>query len=240
MPVAKLRAVRGLLSPRQLSQLELLQAVGYPLGGLTVSLDGEHLVMTPTLGAAQPLVPVNDGLFRVGDELTASLAFTTVDGALVLAGSSLYAERRPRWPFDLLRAGLTIALTLVVLAPLVAGVAGLARRGRQPSPGERPAGGYGLGPLWALAAGVLALLAWAANTSQVIDLAGPTMRAWTIFGATLAYPALVALIVGVTPGLWRRRSAWQSWFAIAVMFAHAGLCVYLGWWGLIGFRSWVY
>ena len=69
----------------------MLQVLEYPLGGLTVRLDGDHLVLTPTLGAGQPLVPVNDGLFRTNDELTASLAFTTEDGEHVLAGTRVYA-----------------------------------------------------------------------------------------------------------------------------------------------------
>jgi len=164
-----------------------------------------------------------------------------VEGALVLAGSSIYAERRSRWPFDLLRAGLTTALAVVALAPLAAGVAALRRRRQQTPPDPHPTGGRGLGPLWALAASVLALLAWTAGTSEVIDLAQPTVRAQTIFAATAAYPALAVLIASVTAGTWRRGSASRSgWFAIAVMLAHAGLAVYLGWWDLVGFRSWVY
>ena len=236
VPAARLGQLTGYYhraSPRR----QVRQALEYPLSGLTVTLDGDHLVMTPTLDAGQPLVPVNDGLFRVDDELTASLAFTMVDDALVLAGNGVYAERRSRWPFDVLRAGLAAGLAAVVLAPLAAAVAAI-RPCWRPTP---PGGGRGLGRLWALAAGVLALVAWAASTADIADLAEPSLRSWTIFVGTAAYPAVAAVVAGVTARAWRRGPALTSgWCALAVMLAHAGLSIYLGWWELIGFRSWVY
>jgi hypothetical protein len=192
--------------------------------------------MTPTLGAGQPLVPVNDGLFRLAHEQTASLAFTTVAGEPVLAGAGVYAERRSRWPHDLLRAGLVTALALVVVAPLVGAGAAIRRRWRPPAVDGRP-----LAALWTLAAGVLALVAWAASTANVADLAEPTLRSSAIFGGTAAYPAVAMLIAGVTARARRRGVAGLSGaFAVAVVLAHAGLAIYLGWWDLVGFRSWVY
>jgi hypothetical protein len=48
-------------------------------------------------------------------------------------------------------------------------------------------------------------------------------------------------MAGVTARTWRRGAAsTPGWFAIAVMLAHAGLSIYLGWWDLVAFRSWVY
>ncbi len=86
VPAAALARFAGyyhLGNPRQ----QVLQAFSsLRFGGLTVNVDGDHLVMTPTRGTSQALVPVNDGLFRRANELTASLAFTMVDGDLVLAG----------------------------------------------------------------------------------------------------------------------------------------------------------
>jgi len=220
-------------SPRH----QVRQALEYPLSGLTVTVDGDHLVLTPTLDAGRPLVPVNDGLFRTGDELTASLAFTLVDGGLVLAGNGVYAERRSRWPFDLLRAGLVTALALATLAPAAGAVAAFRRRG----PATPAGAGGGIALLWALATAMLGLVAWAASTADLADLAEPSLRSWTIFGGTAAYPAVAAVLAGVTARIWRRGSASRSGgFAIAVMLAHAGLAIYLGWWDLVGFRSWVY
>ena len=236
VPTATLARLAGYYhraSPRH----QVLQALEYPFGGLAVTLDGDHLVMTPTLDAGLPLVPVNDGLFRLARELTASLAFTTVDGELVLAGAGIYAERRSRWPLDLLRVGLAMALALVVVAPLAGVGAAIWRRGwRAPV-----RGGRGLVALWTLAAGVIALVAWAAGTANTVDLAEPTLRSWAVFGGTAAYPAVAVLVAGVTARVWRHGAALRSsGFALAVMLAHAALSIYLAWWNLIGFRSWVY
>jgi hypothetical protein len=221
---------------RASSRHQLLQAFEYPLGGLTVTLDGDHLVMTPTLGAGQPLVPVNDGLFRVDDELAASLAFTPVDGALVLAGNRVYAERRSRWPLDLLRASLAAALAVVVLAPLTTAVAAIRRRRQTPANGGR-----GLGLLWVLEASLLGVVALAAGTSEIADLAEPSLHSGAIFVATAAFPAVAVVIAGLTARASRRGQALPpGWFALAVALAHAGLSIYLGWWNLIGFRSWAH
>ena len=103
------------------------------------------------------------------------------------------------------------------------------------------AGGRGLGPLWALAAGVLGLVAWAAGTAEVVDLAEPSLHSWTVFAGTAAYPAVAVLVAGVTARALGGGVAPRSGgFAIAVMLAHAGLACYLGWWDLVAFRSWVY
>lgn len=214
---------------------QVLQALEYPLGGLDVRRDGDRLMMAPTWGVPQALVPVNDGLFRFESELTASLAFTTVGGRQVLAGSSFYAERRARWPFALLRGGLATALACVALAPLGACWAWRRRRG-QPTWAM-----HGLGLLWALATATLAGAGWAISSAALPDLAEPSLRAWVIFGGSLLYPALAALIAGFTARAWARRSGWASGLAaMLVMLAHAGLAIYLGWWELVGFRSWTF
>ncbi|HUU34038.1 MAG TPA: serine hydrolase domain-containing protein [Vicinamibacterales bacterium] len=216
---------------------QVLQALEYPLGGLDLRRDGDHLVMTPTLGKPRPIVAVNDALFRFENELTASLAFTTAGGKQILAGSSLYAERRARWPFALLRGGLAAALVCVGLAPLGAAAAwGWRRRRGAPAAATR-----GLGPLWALAAVTLTGVAWAISSAALPDLAEPSLRSWIIFGGSVLYPALAAIIAGLTARAWARGPGWTSGLAaLLVMAAHAGLATYVGWWELVGFRSWTF
>ncbi len=219
------------------SRSQVLRALEFPLGGLTVRRDGEHLEMTPTFGAPRRLVPVNDALFRHEDELTASLAFTTVDGQMVLAGSSLYAERRERWPLSVLRGGLAMALATAVLAPFGAAAVWWWGRRRHAPTAVTP----GLGILWALAAGTLAMVAWAIATAAVPDLATPSIRSWSIWAGSLLYPVLAAAVAAATARAWARSPGWPSGLAaLLVMSAHAGLAIYIGWWGLVGFRSWEY
>ncbi|HUR06786.1 MAG TPA: hypothetical protein VM347_29865, partial [Nonomuraea sp.] len=216
---------------------QIQNALGFPLRGMDLRRERDQLVMTPTFGASRRLVAVNDALFRLEDELTASLAFTNIDGRMVLAGSHLYAERRARWPFVLLQGGLAGAIATAVLSPF-AGVAVWIRRRRHGSAlalrGLLPA-------LWAAALGVMAGAAWAVTTGDAIDFALPSLRAVIIFASSVFYPILAVIIAAVTAQAWAERPGlWHGLRAVAVMLAHGALAIYLGWWELVGFRSWTY
>ncbi len=235
MPAAALAQYEGYYH-RASARHQLQQFLEFPIGGLVVRRNGGQLEMTPTFGSPQRLVPVNDRLFRRENELTASLAFATVEGEMVLAGDSLYAERRARWPFALLRAGLALALAVALVAPFGAAAAWWWQRRCPPAATTRV-----LGIVWTLAAGTLATIAWATATAGWQDLAAPTLRSWAIHAGSLLYPALAVMVAAATARAWPHRPAWPSGLAaILVMLAHAGLAIYLGWWGLVGFRSWEY
>ncbi len=213
----------------------LMQAVEFPLSGRTIRVVDTRLMMTPVLGDAVPLVAVNDALFRREDELTASLAFTEVRGAPVLAGADVYAERRARWPIDLLRAGLVVALAVVAVAPLVAAGHAWRRRARG-GPGTA-----GLGTLWTLALLALAAIFWVVSNSPVTALATTSGPALLLLAASSLYPMVAFALLPVTArarvrGLRGRMGR----FAAVAAAAHAGLAGYLGSWGLVAFRSWIY
>lgn len=213
----------------------LLEAVTFPFSGRTIAVTEGRLVMTPALGSAEPLVPVNEAIFRREPDLLASLAFTTVDGTSVLTGAGLYAERRARWPLLLLQALLAGALAVAALAPAVAAVrAWRSRRHRRP-------GAAGIGFGWLMALVTLAAMALAAVTTPVVDLGAPTAGARALFVATLVYPALAAVVAAWTVLVWQRRPgrAFTAFAALAAA-AHVGLAGYLAYWGLLGFRSWTY
>ncbi len=232
VPVESLRQFAGYYhdaSPRR----QVLQAVEFPLAGLTLGVTDRGLVITPLFGEASPLVPVNDALFRRPGELTASLAVTEVDGTPVLAGAGVYAEKRQRWPLDLLRLALLVAAACAVTAPLVAVVSAWRKwhRGRLAI----------LGAAWTLAALALAALAWSAMTASATDLATASTRASALLAASTLHPALAVALVPLTARAWIRGLRGRlGLYATLVACAHAGLAGYLGWWGLIAFRSWTY
>lgn len=213
----------------------VLQALQFPRAGQVIRVQDGQLTMTPVFGSGAVLVPVNDGLFRREPELTASMAFTTVQGTPVLAGPGIYAEKRARWPIDLLRGALIAALVCGAVAPLVA----LGHTWWQ-----RRRNGEGTGALavaWLLAAVTLAAFGWAMLTGQVTDLAVPGVRARGIFAASLAYPLIAVTLLPLTAAAWVRGvRGWMGACAVVVAAAHLGLAGYLGWWGLVAFRSWVY
>lgn len=234
LPVAALSRFEGYYqdaNPRQ----ALLRAVEVPLGGRTVRVEGDHLTLSSVLGPSERLVPVHDAVFRRERESAASLAFTTVDGAEVLAGSDVYAEKRARWPYDLLRFGLAAALTLALVAPVGALVRGAAgwRRGWAPA--------RGLGLAWTVALAVVAGELLLATTAPLAELAAPSWRSWTIYGCSLLHPMLAFALLPLTALAWTSGvGALFAWFAAAVASAHVGLAAYAGWWDLIAFRTWTY
>jgi CubicO group peptidase (beta-lactamase class C family) len=213
----------------------LFGAVEFPLSGRVVRVRDGRLTLSSLLGRAEPLVPVNDALFRREDEVAASMAFTSVDEQPVLAGIDVYAERRARWPIELQRVGLVSALGLVVLAPVLA----LARwwRGRHLGWARSP----GLGVTWTITLFAFLGIFAAAATAAEIDLAVPTLRSWTVYWLSALYPLLAGTLLPLTAVAWRRGVGRAfAVFAGAVAAAHVGLAGYLGWWGLIAFRSWTY
>jgi CubicO group peptidase (beta-lactamase class C family) len=213
----------------------VLQAIEFPLGGRSVKVVDGRLVMTPVFGRDTPLVPVNDALFRRQDELTASLAFTEVQGAPVLAGRDVYAEKRARWPFDLLRGALLTALLCLATAPPIAAAYAWRRRARG------GAGTGGLGIVWTLALVAFVTLFAVASTSPVTALATASTPALVLLGASIVYPLAAFALLPLTAAAWvRGLRGGMGWFAAVTATAHAGLACYLGWWGLVAFRSWTY
>lgn len=213
----------------------LRQVFDFPLAGQAVEVVDGRLMLRPVFGEAQPLVPVNDALFRREDELTASLAFTEVHGAKVMTGAGVYAEKRARWPIDLLRLALGAALAIAVLAPL--GALGYSLRHRAPGGPGAPA----LGVSWFLAALLLAGFAWNLETATVVDLAVPGWRAQVLFLTSLMHPLLAVGLLPLTAWAWVHGvRGWMGTAAVATACAHLGLAAYLAFWGLAGFRSWTY
>lgn len=217
-------------NPRQ----ALFGAVEFPLSGRVVQVRDGRLTLSTLLGTREPLVPVNDAVFRREDEVAASMAFTEVDGQPVLAGIDIYAEQRVRWPIDLLRAGLVSALGLIAVAPVVA----LVRwwRARRSGWAQSP----GLGIAWTVTlfagSGMFAM----ALIAGEVGLAAPTAQALAVYWLSALYPLLAGALLPMAALARRRVGHAFSAFAIVVAAAHVGLAGYLGWWGVLAFRSWTY
>jgi CubicO group peptidase (beta-lactamase class C family) len=213
----------------------ILEAVEFPLGGRTVRLTDGRLVMTPVFGASAPLVPVNDAVFRAEHEVAASLAFTEVQGRPVLAGANLYAEKRARWPVEVLRGSLLAAIVCIAIAPLIGASYAWRRRERG------GVGTGGLGTIWTLALLAFASIFGLASASPVTSLATASGPALVLLGASIVHPLAAFALLPLTAAAWVRGLRGRlGWFAAAIAGAHAGLAVYLGWWGLVAFRSWTY
>ncbi|MEP6782584.1 MAG: serine hydrolase domain-containing protein [Acidobacteriota bacterium] len=89
------------------------------LSGRTISVSGDGLLAKPVFGKSMQLIPVSDSLFRLDRDPEATLVFTkTAEGVPVLAGGTSYAEKRSRWPIEIVRWGV-LASAALVITPLV-------------------------------------------------------------------------------------------------------------------------
>jgi CubicO group peptidase (beta-lactamase class C family) len=206
------------------------------LSGRTVVRDGDRLAAHPVWGRRVPLVPVTENTVRLEHELDASAIFTPDEsGTMVLAGSNVYAERRPRWEVEIVRVPLVGAAAAVVSAWLFAPV-WLVRVRR-----ARPRGFWWLKLALLAAPLILALpvaaLMWtpgrewgAANAGTVTAYVGTLLWA--------PWPAIILVLAwfAARHGASRRLTV----YAMAVGLAMSGLVAYLAAHGFIGFQAWTY
>ncbi len=235
VPLETLRRYEGYYhdaSPRN----QAVAFLEWLLVGRTVTVEGDTLVATPVVGRKARLVPVTDTLFRLDTEVDATRVFTQDDrGTLVLTGGALYAERTPRWRVEIVRVPVLASL-VVVLSPLLVGIAWVILARWTPSPG-----------FWTLKSALLlcalAVLTPAVAVGQAPGTGLGTANAWTVlyFAGTIAIPAAALLSLGVTIDAWRRDvRRWLGAYALLVSFAALVVSGYLYAWGMIGFRSWDY
>ena len=99
----------------------------------------------------------------------------------------------------------------------------------------------GLGTVWTLALLAFATMFGLAATSPVTTLATASGPALVLLGASIVHPLAAFALLPLTAAAWVRGLRGRlGWFAAAIAGAHASLAAYLGWWGLVAFRSWTY
>jgi CubicO group peptidase (beta-lactamase class C family) len=210
--------------------------VQWLFSGRILERDGDRLFSRSLTGERTRLIPVADGRFRRERDLDATLVFTRdADGTMVLTGSQLYAERRPRWRVEIVRWPVLGALALCC-TPLLVAVAWVARIRR-----ARPRGFWALKGALLVCPIALAAPAAALALTTPFDWGTRNIATVVVFIATVAIPAL-AVLIAVLALLATRQSASRMLVAYGFMVAvaAAGVSAYLGSHGLIGLRLWMY
>jgi hypothetical protein len=210
----------------------------WPLGGYTVAVRDGRLRLQPLMGeAGGPRAGFRDHLPRA-EEIDASLVFSTdTDGRGLLLGAKLYAEQRARWPIDLARLALALAIlvaTSPLLAALVWGAGEALGRGRDSE-------------WWAVRGLIIATYSHSrrhGRRSPATRRASPgrgQRRLGRALPAHAAVPGLrvITLGAGLQAG---RAGAPRGLVAYGTLtsLAHLGLASYLAWWGVLGIRTWTY
>ena len=208
--------------------------VEWLLSGRSIEVSGNQLEMKPAFGAAAPLIPVADGLFRTERDVDATRVFAENDnGLMVFAGPSTYAERQSRWRVESVRWPVLISAALVI-TPIAMLIPWVLRARR-----AEPFGFWWLKAVLVLCA--IAFLLPVAGVMNVSDLALGTKNIWTaaMFTGTVLMPAAAILSFLFAVDAWRSGAGrWLRAYAFAVSIAALIISGYLSAWGMIGFRPW--
>ncbi len=202
--------------------------------GRTIVVNSDGAAAVSLFGSRQPLIPVTNTSFRLEREIDASRVFThNNEGAMVLAGSSIYAVRQPRWTVEIVRVPVWAAFAVVSSVALV-GFFWLVRVRR-----ARPRG------FWMLKLAILAcplpfLVAAAVFAGTPSPALGTrNIGTYALCVATLAVPTLSAVVTLLGIDARRNRaSRWLVVYTYMVALAMAGLALYLGSYDLLGLRLW--
>lgn len=232
-----LQALAGYYHPEG-SRNEILGALEWLTGGLTVTPSGNALDIAPVWGRAGRMLPVSDNLFRREQDVTPSRVFTTdEDNRTVLAGDGYFGVRTARWRVEAVRGTIVAALLVfatIPVAALVWIVRGIARMRR----GE-PAGAIALKVvLCVLPVAFIAIFGlWMAPSTQ-----WGTLSLWTrvTFLGTWGVPLVSVIAFALVLAEWRTADGWFLAYASLAMLGGLGISAYLASWGLVGFRPWAY
>jgi CubicO group peptidase (beta-lactamase class C family) len=211
-------------------------AVQWLFMGRTIVRDGNAIYEVPVFGGRERLIPTGHATFRLTRELGASRAFThDADGHQVLAGGTLYAERRPRWRVEAVRVSALIAIAMT-LSVFPGAIIWLIRRKR-----ARPRRFWGL-KLTLLLCPIALLIPVALVTfGSVAEWGTRNATSIALFLATLVLPFLAVLVAAFTAYAYRLdASRWLTAYALVVAVSMAGLSGYLASHGLLGLRTWTY
>jgi CubicO group peptidase (beta-lactamase class C family) len=226
------------------SRHEILSGAEWLLGGSTLSVEGNALVVDPVFGRGQRLIPVSNTLFRQERDVTPSRVFTVdEDGRRLFLGDGYYGVRVPRWRVELVRAPTLAALLLIATIPVAVlawllGPAIASRLRRQPRPADSS-----FAPLKI----TLALLPIACLCLFSLALAPASqwgeLNLWTrtTFLASWGVPLLSLIALALVAGAAIRSAGrWFLAYAAAVTLSGLWLSAYMGASGWVGLRLWAY
>ncbi|MDH3497528.1 MAG: beta-lactamase family protein [Gemmatimonadota bacterium] len=215
------------------------------LGLGRVTVDDSTLVARPLVGKPTRYSPVAERLFRTATDPVPTLALVddpdngraeAIEVMGYLVPTSYHRVWAPVVWLELIVAGLFLLCGLLSLAfALIWVPRWLVRRLR-----NVPQLHVRVWPLLATLAVVVFVATLAVSVDDAFVRFGTrTPWAWTLFTCTLAFPvaSLLGLVAAVRP---RHPDARRGvrWLALVTSAVYVVVAAYLGWWGVIGWRSW--
>jgi hypothetical protein len=226
------------------SRHEILSGAEWLLGGSTLSVEGNALVVDPVFGRGQRLIPVSNTLFRQERDVTPSRVFTVdEDGRRLFLGDGYYGVRVPRWRVELVRAPTLAALLLIATIPVAVlawllGPAIASRLRRQPRPADSS-----FAPLKITLAllPIACLCLFSLALAPASQWGEPNLWTRTTFLASWGVPLLSLIALALVAGAAIRSAGrWFLAYAAAVTLSGLWLSAYMGASGWVGLRLWAY
>ena len=238
VPAARLRALTGYyqpITPRQ----ELTRFVDRLLGVIRVEFQQGYLHAHPLFGERKVLIPVTERRFRGDNEPLPSLIFLDTGQGLVLQGSGNPVKGNYRAvPMVVMLAQWILAFLclLLMLSSILQGLIWVPRRLLAKGPAD--VWKLRLFPLlasWCFLVAVAVLMAGLGDA--LLNFGEVTFYSVSFFFLSCLFPvfALLALIQALRM---RKAAPHGSIFALTVSASCVLVALYLGYWGILGLRTW--
>jgi len=237
----QLKAYCGYYEPRS-PRMQLVEFLEILLGGTKILFENDTLYEQSFMSDKKPLIPVSQDMFRRPNHPEASRVFAeTQDGRMVYATGGSYYEKTSGWKpivYRTLVFGALIVMISAVAYSIFWVPVHLYKRIRNKDNRSKYLS-MRIIPLLAVLSLVLGFIIVADQT--ILEFGRMTLRNLVFFISTLIFAGLSALSMLTSyRSFFKPVKKTARIYAMILSLVCFGMTLYLGYWGIIGLRLWVY
>ena len=231
----------GYYAPRS-PRMQLVAFVEILTGGITVLYEHDTLYTQGFMDTKRPLIPVSQNLFRRPSQPEASRVFTmNSDGRMVYASQGSYYERAAIWKtyvYRVLVFGALIIMLSAVAYSLFWVPVHLYKKLKHRDNRSKYIS-MRLIPLLTVLSLILGVVKMGDQT--ILEFGMLTVLNVVFFASTLLFAGLSTLSLFTSyRSFYKPVKTIARLYAVVLSVACFGMTLYLGYWGIIGLRLWVY
>jgi len=243
VPAQTLEQYVGYYEPRS-PRLQLAGFAEILTGGVHIHCRNDTLTSQGFMESGKPLIPISEHLFRYAEDPEASrVFFKTPDGRMAFASQRAYYERTVMWKTIVYRilvfGGLMVMMSSIVYAlfwiPVHVYKKAMGKTNRSTFLRMRVV------PLLCVLSLIVGVAMPVAADQTMLELGQKTPANVVFFLLTLLFAILSVLSLFTSfQSFFRPVKKTARWYAIVLSTACFGMALYLGSWGLIGLKLWIY
>lgn len=225
-------------------RMRLMQFADILSNGVTILCENNTLYYKPYMGLQRPLLHVSDNLFRRKDDPEATrIFFEDNDGQLVYASQSAYYVKTASWKpvvYNILVFGGFIIMFSAIVYALIWIPIYIYKRIKHKDNIQKYIW-MRLVPLFAVLSLVVGTLAIFISGPTMLELGKCTLVNVIFFISTLFFAGFSVVSVYTTyRSFFKPVKSLDRIYAVILTVACFSMTLYLGYWGIIGLRMWVY